>query len=54
MGEVIQIRDYMSKRAIERAHKELEKHMMEIAQIAFPNVLEAHYHDSSAPLNEPA
>jgi hypothetical protein len=32
---VYQIRDYQAKRATERAHAELEKHMEEIAKIPY-------------------
>jgi hypothetical protein len=45
-AEIVQIRDYQSKRAIERAHKELEKHAIEIANMAFPCVLPS-YMDGS-------
>jgi hypothetical protein len=34
-AQIFQIRDYQAKRAIERAHAELEKHMEEIARIPY-------------------
>lgn len=42
-ADIIQIRDWQSKRDLERMNAELEKQAMEIANIAFPSVLEAHY-----------
>lgn len=52
-AKIYQIRDYQSKRAIERAHAELEKGLAEIAKAIIPvNVLEdVHYH---APDKDPA
>jgi hypothetical protein len=32
---IYKLRDYQAKRAIERAHRELEKHMEEIARIPY-------------------
>jgi hypothetical protein len=37
-AEIVQIRDYQSKRNLARAEKELERQAMEIANIAFPFV----------------
>lgn len=37
-AEVIQIRDYQSRRDRERALAELEKQAIEIANVAFPSV----------------
>jgi hypothetical protein len=34
-AQILQLRDYQAKRAIERAHQELEKHMEEIAKIPY-------------------
>lgn len=38
MGDLIQIRDYQSRRDRERALAELEKQAIEIANVAFPSV----------------
>lgn len=42
MGEVVLMRDYQSRAAIERAHKALEEHLnqqaIQIANEAFPSV----------------
>ena len=43
-AEIVQIRDYQSKRAIERAHKELEK---EAVKILTPFVETTGYTDTS-------
>jgi hypothetical protein len=43
-AEIVQIRDYQSKRAIERAHKELEK---EAAKILTPFVETTGFTDTS-------
>jgi hypothetical protein len=43
-AEIVQIRDYQSKRAIERAHKELEK---EAAKILTPFVETVGFTDTS-------
>ena len=41
MGDVVEIRDYQSRAAIERAHKALEEHLnqqaIQIANEAFPS-----------------
>ncbi len=39
-AQIYKIRDYQSKRALERAYAELEKHMAEVAKLP-------HYHDTA-------
>ena len=57
MGDLIQIRDYQNKKDLARMNAELESQAIEIANLAFPSVLEAHYPDIPhyhAPDQDPA
>ena len=57
MGEVVQIRDFQNKKDLARMNAELESQAIEIANLAFPSVLEANYPDIPhyhAPDQDPA